>query len=113
MKKLKPYDLKFKVGGSAYLLTLKQYGFEMRKERSLEVFEGALSLIDMGLEPTTFEKVEAAPDILKEGLKAIKVLPRKERVKIARRDTRAVIIRIKPDASWQEILQVQKHIGVI
>ena len=112
-RKLKPYDLQFQVGGENYLLTIKQYGFELRKERSLEIFEGALALIDMGLEPTTFEVVEADPEVLKEALKVIKALPRKERVKISRRDTRAVIAEIKSDASWQEILMVKKHIGVI
>lgn len=113
MKRLKPYELRFHVNDVKYLLAIKQYGFELRKERVLEVFEGALALIDMDLDPTTFQVVEADPVILKTSLRIIKALPRSDRVKVSRRDTKSIILAIQPDASWADVLKVQKYIGVI
>ena len=111
-REVKPYDIRFSAGNVKYLLTVKQYGFDLYQERRLQVFEGALAFADMGLDPTTFEEVFPDPDILKEALSLIRSLPKKERIKLARRDVNSIIRAIKP-VDWVGILRVKEHIGVI
>lgn len=64
---LKPLEFTF----DRYKIELHRNHFKLYQQRQLTVWEGALPILDAGLEPTTYVSVVKSPELCKLAIKAI------------------------------------------
>lgn len=105
-KPLKPLEFTF----DTYKVVLQRNHFKLYQQRQLTVWEGALPLLDAGLEPTTYEQVAKSPELCKLAIKAIM-----GKLTVHQKRKRAValnelLICAIPDLSWANKIRAMNQL---